>query len=149
AADLRGYLPQSSLRVGIRGGAMVAAALVGRIRRGSRVGVRKAALLGASAATAVAMTMGAVAAPVAPSAKALTLDTTTTGPLLWLVDQLGFNSYTFDNIPVVGSITLQFDWNEDNPVGLYDKLNTPIFGPFNPLNASFTRPNILASTSTG
>ncbi len=75
-------------------------------------------LLGAAAATAVAMTMGTVAEPVAPAANALTLDTTTTGPLLWLINELGgVDSYTFDNIPVVGSITLAFDWHKADPVG--------------------------------
>jgi hypothetical protein len=129
---------------------MVAAALMGRIRRGSKAGGRKAALFGASAATAVAMTMGSVAAPVAPTANAaLTLDTTTTGPLLWLVNQLGVDSYTFDNVPVVGSITLAFDYNRADPVGLYDDLNAATFGSFNPINTSFTRPNILASSPTG
>ncbi|TDO10325.1 PE-PPE domain-containing protein [Mycobacterium sp. BK086] len=129
---------------------MVAAALMGRIRRGSKAGGRKAALVGASAATAVAMTMGTVAPPVAPSANAaLTLDTTTTGPLLWLADQLGFKSYTFDNVPVVGSITLAFDYNRADPVGLYNDLNAATFGGFNPINASFTRPNILATSPTG
>ncbi|EHB55356.1 PE-PPE domain protein [Mycolicibacterium rhodesiae JS60] len=129
---------------------MVAAGWMSRVRRGSTVGGRKAALFGASAVTAVAMTMGSVAAPVAPSANAaLTLDTTTTGPLLWLVNQLGVDSYTFDNVPVVGSITLAFDYNRADPVGLYDDLNAATFGSFNPINASFTRPNILASSPTG
>jgi hypothetical protein len=127
---------------------MVAAALMSRIRRGSKVGGRKAALLGASTVTAVAMTMGSVAAPVAPSANAaLTLDTTTTGPLLWLVNQLGVDSYTFDNVPVVGSITLAFDYNRADPVGLYDDLNAATFGGF--VLGTATRPNILASSPTG
>ncbi|WP_445168053.1 PE-PPE domain-containing protein [Mycolicibacterium sp. Dal123E01] len=129
---------------------MVAAGFAQTIRRGSKAGVKKAALFGAAAATAVTMTMGTVATPVAPSANAaLTLDTTTTGPLLWLADQLGFKSYTFDNVPVVGSITLQFEYNKDNPVGLYNDLNAATFGGFNPINYSFTRPNALATTPTG
>ena len=129
---------------------MVAAALISRIRRGSKVGGRKAALVGAAAATAVAMTMGTVATPVAPTANAaLTLDTTTTGPLLWLVNQLGVDSYTFDNVPVVGSITLAFDYNRADPVGLYNDLNAATFTTFNPLNYYFSRPNVLASSPTG
>lgn len=128
---------------------MVATALMSRIRRGSKAGGRKAALIGGAAATAVAMTMGTLAAPTAPTANALTLDTTTTGPLLWLVNALGIDSYTFDNIPVVGSITLAFDWNEADPHGLYDVLNSSTFGGFNPINYSFTRPNALATSPTG
>ncbi|WP_319436093.1 PE-PPE domain-containing protein [Mycobacterium sp. RTGN5] len=121
-----------------------------RVRRGSKVGARKAALVGAAAATAVAMTMGSVATPVAPTANAaLTLDTTTTGPLLWLVNQLGVDSYTFDNVPVVGSITLAFDYNRADPVGLYNDLNAATFTTFNPLNYYFSRPNVLASSPTG
>jgi hypothetical protein len=129
---------------------MVAVAFSSKIQRGFKIGGRKAALVGATAATAVAMTMGSVAAPVAPTANAaLTLDTTTTGPLLWLVDQLGIKSYTFDNVPVVGSITLAFDYNRADPVGLYDDLNAATFTTFNPLNYYFSRPNVLASSPTG
>jgi hypothetical protein len=94
------------------------------------------------------MTMGSVAAPMAPAANAaLTLDTTTTGPLLWLVDQLGIDSYTFDNVPVVGSITLAFEYNKADPVGLYNDLNAATFGGF--VLGTATRPNILASSPTG
>lgn len=129
---------------------MVAVAFSNKIRARFTAGGRKAALFGAAATTAVAMTMGSVAAPVAPTANAaLTLDTTTTGPLLWLVDQLGIKSYTFDNVPVVGSITLAFDYNRADPVGLYNDLNAATFTTFNPLNTSFTRPNILATAPTG
>jgi PE-PPE domain len=109
---------------------------------------RKAALFGAPAATAVAMTIGAAAAPVAPTANAaLTLDTTTTGPLLWLVSALGVDSYTVDNVPVVGSITLAFDWNEADPVALHDVLNSAAFSGY--VLGTATRPNILASSPTG
>ncbi|SBS76764.1 PE-PPE domain protein [uncultured Mycobacterium sp.] len=129
---------------------MVAVAFSSKIQRGFKIGGRKAALVGATAATAVAMTMGSVAAPVAPTANAaLTLDTTTTGPLLWLVNQLGIDSYTFDNVPVVGSITLAFDYNRADPVGLYNDLNAATFGGFNVLNYSFTRPNPFATSPTG
>ena len=127
---------------------MVAVAFSTKFRRGLKVGCRKAALFGAATATAVAMTMGTVAAPVAPSANAaLTLDTTTTGPLLWLVSALGIDSYTFDNVPGVGSITLAFDWHNSDPVGLNDVLNSATFGGF--LAYSASRPNILASNPTG
>ncbi|WP_431234615.1 PE-PPE domain-containing protein [Mycolicibacterium psychrotolerans] len=118
-----------------------------KFRRGLRAGSRKTALLGAAAATAVAMTMGTVAEPVAPAANALTLDTTTTGPLLWLINQLGVDSYTFDNIPVVGSITLAFDWHKADPVGLNNLLNAEPFGGY--VLGTATRPNILATSPTG
>ncbi len=128
---------------------MAATTLSSRIQRRSKAGGRKAALFGAAAATAVAMTVGTAVTPTAPTASALTLDTTTTGPLLWLVNQLGVDSVTFDNVPVIGSITLAFDWNEADSVGLYNVLNSSTFGGFNPLFYSFTRPNILASNPTG
>lgn len=104
-------------------------------------------MLGAAAATAVAMTMGTVAEPVAPAANALTLDTTTTGPLLWLINELGVDSFTFDNIPVIGSITLAFDWQKADPVGLNNTLNAAPFGGY--VLGTATRPNILASSPTG
>lgn len=94
------------------------------------------------------MTVGTVAAPVAPTANAaLTLDTTTTGPLLWLVNALGVDSYTFDNVPVIGSITLAFDWHQADPVGLNNVLNSASFGSY--VLGTATRPNILASSPTG
>ncbi|WP_192827512.1 PE-PPE domain-containing protein [Mycolicibacterium aromaticivorans] len=117
------------------------------IRRRWTAGTRKTVLLGAAAATAVAMTMGTVAEPVAPAANALTLDTTTTGPLLWLINELGVDSYTFDNIPVVGSITLAFDWHKADPVGLNNLLNAEPFGGY--VLGTATRPNILATSPTG
>ncbi|WP_168214742.1 PE-PPE domain-containing protein [Mycolicibacterium sp. ELW1] len=118
-----------------------------KMRQGLRAGTRKTALFGAAAATAVAMTMGSVAEPVAPAANALTLDTTTTGPLLWLINELGVDSYTFDNIPVVGSITLAFDWHKADSVGLNNVLNAEPFGGF--VLGTATRPNILSSSPTG
>ncbi|NTY61404.1 PE-PPE domain-containing protein [Mycolicibacterium sphagni] len=127
---------------------MVAVAFSSKFRQGLKARGRKTALFGAAAATAVAMTMGSVAAPVAPTANAaLTLDTTTTGPLLWLVNQLGVDSFTFDNVPVVGSITLAFDYNRADPVGLYNDLNAATFGGF--VLGTATRPNVLASSPTG
>ncbi|PND56875.1 hypothetical protein CRM90_15655 [Mycobacterium sp. ENV421] len=126
---------------------MVAVAFSNKIRRAVTAGSRKSALLGAAAATAVAMTMGTVAEPVAPAANALTLDTTTTGPLLWLINELGVDSFTFDNIPVIGSITLAFDWQKADPVGLNNTLNAAPFGGY--VLGTATRPNILASSPTG
>lgn len=82
-----------------------------KIRQGFAVGGRKAALFGAAAATAVTMTMGTVAEPVAPSANALTLDATTTGPLLWLIDELGVDSITIPGVPApIGPLTINLDW---------------------------------------
>ena len=101
--------------------------LPGTVRRGSTDWGRKVALFGAAAATAVAMTVGTSVVPAAPSANALTLDTTTTGPLLWLVNELGVDSITFDNVPVIGSITLAFGWNKADSVGLYNVLNASTF----------------------
>src|SRR3954467_12081869 len=104
---------------------MVAAALTSRIRRGSTGGIRKAALFGAAAATAVTMTMGRVAEPVAPTANAaLTLDATTTGPLLWLINELGVDSISIPNIPLYGSIDINLDWTKADPVALNNELNS-------------------------
>ncbi|MCX2931839.1 PE-PPE domain-containing protein [Mycobacterium sp. CVI_P3] len=126
---------------------MVAVALLSRIRRGSKVGTRKAALVGAAAATAVAMAMGTAATPVAPAANALTLDTTTTGPLLWAVSALGVDSITIPNVPVVGSITLNLGWTNSEPANLNDVINAATFGPF--VLGTASRPNVLASNATG
>jgi hypothetical protein len=127
---------------------MVAVAFASKIRRGLRAGGRKAALVGAAAVTAAAVTVGTVTSSVTPTANAaLTLDTTTTGPLLWLVSALGVDSYTFDNVPGVGSITLAFEWNKADPAGLYDDVNGATFGGF--VLGTATRPNILASSPTG
>ncbi|WP_396925035.1 PE-PPE domain-containing protein [Mycolicibacterium sp.] len=119
-----------------------------KIRQGFAVGGRKAALFGAAAATAVTMTMGTVAEPVAPSANAaLTLDATTTGPLLWLINELGVDSISIPNIPVYGSIDINFDWTKADPVALNNELNMAQFGGF--LAYTATRPNLLASGGTG
>lgn len=129
---------------------MVAVAFSKKIRHGLRVGGRKTALFGAAAVTAVTMTMGTVAEPVAPSANALTLDATTTGPLLWLINELGVNSITIPGVPApIGPLVIDLDWTKADPVALYNELNSPTFGSFNPINYSFNRPNILASGSTG
>ncbi len=128
---------------------MVAAALTSRIRRVSKGGIRKAALFGAAGATAIAMTMGTVAEPAAPSANALTLDATTTGPLLWLINELGVDSIAIPDVPVLGNININLDWTKADPVALYNAINSPAFGPFNPINYSFTRPNLLATGGTG
>jgi len=107
-------------------------------------GAKKAVMFGAAATTAVAMAMGTTSVP---EAKAITIDGTTSGPLLWLVSQLGVDSITIPNIPVVGSITVNLNWNEADSVGLYDAINSSAFGSYILGNA--TRPNLLASGATG
>ena len=127
---------------------MVAVAFSNKIRQGFKARGRKTALFGAAAATAVAMTMGSVAAPVAPTANAaLTLDATTTGPLLWLVSQLGVDSVSIPNIPVYGSIDINLDWTKADPVALNNELNLAQFGGFFLYTA--TRPNLAATGGTG
>lgn len=127
---------------------MVAVAFSHKIRQGFAVGGRKAALFGAAAATAVTMTMGTVAEPVAPSANALTLDATTTGPLLWLIDELGVDSITIPGVPApIGPLTINLDWTRADPVALNNELNSSAFGPF--IVGTATRPYILASGATG
>lgn len=125
---------------------MAATALV---RRGTTGLGRRATLFGAEAATAVAMTVGATATPVTPTANALTFDATSTGPLLRLIAALGVDSIDIPNVPVLGTITINLDWNESDPVGLNDVMNSAAFGGFNPLTYTFTRPNLLASSGTG
>jgi hypothetical protein len=129
---------------------MVAVAFSSKIRQGFKARGRKTALFGAAAATAVAMTMGTAALPMAPPANAaLTLDATTTGPLLWLISELGVDSISIPNVPVYGTIDINLDWTKADPVALNDVLNSAAFGGFNVLNYSFTRPNLLASGGTG
>lgn len=127
---------------------MVAVALSSKVRQGLKIGGRKAALFGASAATAVAMTMGSAAAPVAPSANAtLTLDATTTGPLLWLINELGVDSISIPNIPLYETIDINLDWMKADPVALNNVLNSAAFGGY--VLGTATRPNLLASGGTG
>jgi hypothetical protein len=127
---------------------MVAVALSNKIQRGLKAGGRKAALVGAAAATAVAMTMGTVATPATPTANAaLTLDATTTGPLLWLISELGVDSISIPNIPAYGTIDINLDWTKADPVALNNVLNSATFGGY--LFGTATRPNLLASGGTG
>lgn len=133
---------------GDRGFQMVAVAFSNNFRRGWRAGGRKAALFSAAAATAVAMTMGTVTEPVAPAANAaLTLDATTTGPLLWLINELGVDSISIPNIPVYGSIDINLDWTKADPVALNNVLNSALFGGY--LLYTATRPNLGATGGTG
>jgi hypothetical protein len=127
---------------------MVAVAHSNKIQRGLKAGGRKAALVGAAAATAVAMTMGTVATPATPTANAaLTLDATTTGPLLWLISELGVDSISIPNIPAYGTIDINLDWTKADPVALNNVLNSATFGGY--LFGTATRPNLLASGGTG
>ncbi|MFN8032514.1 MAG: PE-PPE domain-containing protein [Mycobacterium sp.] len=113
---------------------------------------RKAALVGAAAATAVAMTAGVAATPGAPAANAaLVLDATTTGPLLWAAEAFGLDTVVIPNVDVIGDITINLAWTDSDPVNLYDTVNNPaFFGGWNLVTRTFTRPNVLAgSTPTG
>jgi len=120
---------------------MMAATTIGRKIRGT-----KTALIGAAAATAVAMTVGTTAYT-APGANALTLDTTTTGPLLRIAEALGVDSITVATVPGLGDVTLDLHWTKPDPVGLYDAINAAAFGPF--IAGTASRPNIFAGGSTG
>ncbi len=121
---------------------------VGRATRGfnkTRGAKKKAALLGAAAAaTAVAMTVGATTAPVARALPAF--DATTTGPLFWLVNQLGVDTVTIPGTPL-GDLTVNLGYSSADPVSIYDAVNANAFGGFLAYTAS--RPNIFSSTSTG
>lgn len=113
---------------------------------------RKAALVGAAAATAVAMTAGVAATPGAPAANAaLVLDATTTGPLLWAAEAFGLDTVVIPNVDVIGDITINLAWSNSDPVNLYDKVNSFTFGDRIPLvGTTFSRPDILAgNTPTG
>jgi len=118
---------------------------VDRKARGTKKirGAKKVALFGAAATTAVAMAMGTTTAPNA-GALPSTFNTTTTGPLFWLINQLGVDTVTIPDTPL-GPLTLNFDFAGD-PVGVYDSINANAFGSFLAYTAS--RPNILASGST-
>jgi hypothetical protein len=99
----------------------------GTRRRGLSGRGKRAALLGAAAVTAAAMTLGTAATPIAPDAHAIDANVTTTGPLLWLAGQLGLNSI---DIPVagIGTITVNLAWTDSNSVNLYDAINLAPFG---------------------
>lgn len=97
-----------------------------------------AGLCGAAAVTAVSMALGA---GVAPNANAYTLDATTTGPLFWLNDKLGLvPSITASGVPLIGDVTINFNFSEANPVGLYDAIDAFAFSGV-PANS---RPNLIS-----
>ena len=104
-----------------------------------------AGLCGAAAVTAVSMALGA---GVAPNANAYTLDATTTGPLFWLNDKLGLvPSITASGVPLIGDVTINFNFSEANPVGLYDAIDAFAFSGV-PAN-SRPNPNFLSDVPTG
>lgn len=120
----------------------------GRTARGTKKvrGVKKAAMFGAAATTAVAMAMGSTT--MAPRADAaLTVDGTTTGPLFWLISQLGLDSVTIPGVPVVGSLTVNLDWMKADANNLYNAANANTFAFFT--GGTFYRPAILGSEPTG
>jgi len=96
--------------------ATVAMATVGnrKTRRG-----KKAAMLGAAAATATAMAVG-LSVPDASAAN-VDLNAVTTGPLFRIAQAAGFNSVSFDNLapPLINTLTihLNFTFGAD-PVNL-------------------------------
>lgn len=108
-------------------------------------GTKKAAVFGAAATTAVAIAMGTTTAPNA-GALPSTFDATSTGPLFWLVNQLGIDTVTIPDVPVLGDMTINLDYAGGDPVDIYDSINANAFGGFLAYTAS--RPNILASGST-
>lgn len=120
---------------------------VGRKARGAKAirGTKKAAMFGAAATTAVAIAMGTTTPPNA-GALPSTFDATSTGPLFWLVNQLGVDSVTIPGVPVLGDLTINLDFAGSDPVDIYDSINANAFGGFLAYTAS--RANILASGST-
>lgn len=103
-------------------------------------------MFGAAATTAVAMAMGSTT--MAPQANAaLTVDGTTTGPLFWLISQLGLDSVTVPGVPVVGSLTVNLDWMKADATDLYNAANANTFAFFT--GGTFYRPAILGSEPTG
>ena len=123
---------------------MAATTIAREIRKGFKAGGRKAALVGAAAATATAMTVGMTATPAVPLANALpdTLTTTTTGPLFWLISHLGVDSVTVPDIPVLGSLTLNLGFTKADSVSIYDAINANAYG-----GITGARPNIFASAA--
>ena len=120
---------------------------VGRKTRGAKAiqGTKKAARCGAAATTAGAVAMGTTTAPKA-GALPSTYDSTTTGPLFWLINQLGVDSVTVPGVPVLGDVTINLGYAGSDPVDIYDSINANEFGGFLAYTAS--RANILASGST-
>lgn len=104
----------------------------------------KGALLGA-AITVAALGIG-TSIPTAPDAGAIAFDTVTAGPLFWLVDALGYRTYTID-VPVIGSITLNLDNANSTPTAVNSAINAV---PFSDLDIYLgTRNPLVLSESSG
>lgn len=118
---------------------------VGRqARRDHKRAAKRAGLMGAAAATAAAMTVGLAGTPVA-SALPSGADVTTTGPLLWLAAQLGFDTFEFPN-PLGGEdLTVNLNWTNADPVNLYDVINSVPFGLSTA--GAFVRPALLTDNN--
>lgn len=118
---------------------------VGRqARRANKRNIKKAGLLSAAAATAAAMTVGLAGTPVA-NALPSGADVTTTGPLLWLAAQLGFDSIELPN-PLGGDdLTVNLNWTDSNPVNLYNVINSVPFGLSTA--GAFVRPALLTDNN--
>ncbi len=120
---------------------------IGRAKQGTKKSRRgkNAALIGAAAATAVAMTVGATVTPQAHALPSV-FDGTTTGPLFWLINQVGVDSVTIPNVPVIGNLTVNLDYTEADPVALYNAVNAAAFGSY--ILGTASRPNIFVSGTT-
>ena len=84
---------------------------VGRKARGAKAiqGTKKAAMFGAAATTAVAIAMGTTTLRTRVRLPS-TFDATSTGPLFWLVNQLGVDTVTIPGVPVLGDLTINLDF---------------------------------------
>jgi len=104
-------------------------------------GRKKAALLGASAATAAVMTVGLSVPAVIPDAKAaLALNAVTTGPLFRIADALGLNSVDITTgVSAFDPLTIDLAYTNSDPVNLNNQINAFPFGGFTAILATFKR----------
>jgi hypothetical protein len=100
-----------------------------QMRLGKKGAAQKFGLISAAAFTAVTMTAGVAGAPTA-SALPSGADIITTGPLLWLAAQLGFESVEVPNPLPVGpeNLTINLHQTDSDPVVLYNAINAVPFG---------------------
>jgi PE-PPE domain len=115
---------------------MNAATVTGSIGK-IRTGLVK--VLAATAVTATAMAASMAAPATIPTARALDLNAVTTGPLFRVAEALGIYDVTFDNVPVLGTVTIHFGYTNSDPVNLNDQINDFPFGGFTPIAATFAR----------
>jgi len=95
-------------------------------------GIKEFSLLGAAATTATALTVGLCGPAMAPNASALTLNAITAGPVFWLVDTFEGNQIVIDDVPILGSVTLNLGLTDATSLALNNAINAK---PFEELGA--------------